>query len=528
MQPSVPPPSWVHGESLPPSIDLPPTGKRLFAVGGGKGGVGKSVVAGNLAVYLAQIGRRVVLVDADATGANLHLVLGAEEAAPTVAEVRDEELPLITTAVPGLRLLTASSDPAEGGALKTARKARLITQLRTIDADDIVIDVGPGTSASACDMFLVADVGVLVTVPEPAAIESTYRFLRALYVRDVRRALRADRTRLRALDRILGELPRLPYPLDLARHVARVEPSIAEVCAQLLTRTRPRLVVNQTRVRQDLELGSWMSLVSERRLGIDIDALGSIEHDDAVWLANRRRRPLLVDNPSSKSGRGLERVCRRLLAVMPHRARELEARGVLPEAPNHYERLQIPRGASEEEVRRAYKRQREIWAGDGLATISLFTSDELSREHALLDEAHDVLLDPPRRRAYDVSVFPDHESPRVPSPGDRLIDAAVAAELRELQAQVARELGPDTEFSGALLRRVRESRGVDVREIAGKTKISGLHISAIEDEAFDQLPPLVYVRGFLVEMAKFLKLDPSQVARTYLRRAKELLELRGG
>ncbi|MGZ3477294.1 MAG: helix-turn-helix domain-containing protein, partial [Polyangiales bacterium] len=171
---------------------------------------------------------------------------------------------------------------------------------------------------------------------------------------------------------------------------------------------------------------------------------------------------------------------------------------------------------------------REIWAGDGLATISLFTSDELSREHALLDEAHDVLLDPPRRRAYDVSVFPDHESPRVPSPGDRLIDAAVAAELRELQAQVARELGPDTEFSGALLRRVRESRGVDVREIAGKTKISGLHISAIEDEAFDQLPPLVYVRGFLVEMAKFLKLDPSQVARTYLRRAKELLELRGG
>ncbi|MGZ3476396.1 MAG: MinD/ParA family ATP-binding protein, partial [Polyangiales bacterium] len=155
MQPSVPPPSWVHGESLPPSIDLPPTGKRLFAVGGGKGGVGKSVVAGNLAVYLAQIGRRVVLVDADATGANLHLVLGAEEAAPTVAEVRDEELPLITTAVPGLRLLTASSDPAEGGALKTARKARLITQLRTIDADDIVIDVGPGTSASACDMFLV-------------------------------------------------------------------------------------------------------------------------------------------------------------------------------------------------------------------------------------------------------------------------------------------------------------------------------------------------------------------------------------
>jgi flagellar biosynthesis protein FlhG len=528
MMPSVPPPSWVHGESMPPSIDLPATGKRVFSIGGCKGGVGKSVVATNLAVYLAQIGRRVVLVDADATGANLHLVLGAEESAPTVPEPGDADLPLHVTSVPGLRLLSVATETAEGGSLKTARKSRLVQQLRQIDAEDVVIDVGPGTSASACDLFLLADIGVLVTVPEPAAIESTYRFLRTLYVRDLRRVLRADRTRLRALDRMLGEVPRLPFPVDLARHVARVEPSLADVTAQILARTRPRLVVNQTRVRSDLELGSWMSLVAERRLGLTIDPLGSIEHDDAVWLANRHRRPLLVDNPSSKAGRGLERIARRLLAVLAHRPKELEAKGVLPETPHHYERLQIPRGASEEEVRRAYKRQREIWAFDGLPTISLFDQDELAREHALLDEAHDVLLDPPRRRAYDVSIFPDHEAPRIPSPTDRVMNEAVAAELRALQAEVARELGPDTEFTGALLRKVRESRGVDVREIANKTKISAQHISGIEDEAFDQLPPLVYVRGFLVEMAKFLKLDPAQVARTYLRRAKELLELRGG
>jgi flagellar biosynthesis protein FlhG len=178
-------------------------------------------------------------------------------------------------------------------------------------------------------------------------------------------------------------------------------------------------------------------------------------------------------------------------------------------------------------VRRAHKRQREVWADESLATVSLFTPDELAREHALLDEAHDVLLDPPRRRAYDVSVFPDHAAPPVPTPADRKLTDAIAAELREMQGQVARELGPDTEFTGTLIRRVRESRGIDIREIATKTKISAPHIAALEEEAFDQLPPLVYVRGFLVEVAKFLKLDPSQVARTYLRRAKELLELRG-
>lgn len=533
MVPTEPPPSLWPGESIPPPIgviDLPAAGRRVFSIGGGKGGVGKSLVAVNLATYLAQLGRRVILVDADPTGANLHLVVGAERSATSPAQPEVErsfEHALVTTDVPGLRLYTASSDPGESGSIKSARKSHLLAQLRTVQSDDIVIDVGPGTGTSAVDLFLAADVGVLVTIPEPAAIETTYRFVRACYVRDLRRALRADRTRLRGLDRILGELPHHPYPLDLARHLMRIEPALGELASQILARSRPRLVVNQTRVKSDLELGAWMAQVSMRRLGIAIDPLGSIEHDDAVWLANRHHKPLLVANPSAKSGRGLERVARRILALLPHRSRELEAPGAIPASPNHYERLMIPRGASEEEVRRAHKRQREVWAEQGLPTVSLFTVDELAREHALLDEAHDVLLDPPRRRAYDVSVFPDHASPPVPSPANRVLNEAIAAELRELQTQVARELGPDTEFTGTLIRRIRESRGIDIREIATKTKISSVHIAAIEDEAFDQLPPLVYVRGFLVEVAKFLKLDPAQVGRTYLRRAKELLELRG-
>jgi flagellar biosynthesis protein FlhG len=544
--PSEPPPSsWLPTASIPPSlpsIDLPASGRRVFAIGGGKGGVGKATFATNLAVYLAQLGKRVVLVDADPTGANLHLALADHDARegdevdepppPRPANASDtplEEL-LVTTNVPGLRLLTAPREASETGSVKSARKGRLLAQLRAFVADDVVIDVGPGTSTTACDLFLAADLGILVTIPEPAAIETTLRFVRAAYVRDLRRAVRADRGRLRALDRILGELPRDPMPIDLARHLARVEPPLGELAAQLLARTRPRLIVNQTRVKTDLELGPSIAQVAARRLGVEIDPIGAIEHDDAVWLANRRRRPLLVDNPASKAGRGLERIARRLLAVQRPRAEaHREGRVALPSPPTYYERLGVPRGASDEEIRRAHKRQREIYAEGGLSTVGLFTSEELAREHALLDEAHDVLLDPPRRRAYDVSIFPDHQAgPRAASPADRVLDAAIAAELVALQAQVAKELGPDTEFSGALLRRVRESRGIDLREIAHRTKISAAHLEALEEETFEQLPPLVYVRGFLVEVAKILRLDPSQVARTYLRRAKELLELRGG
>jgi flagellar biosynthesis protein FlhG len=67
---------------------------------------------------------------------------------------------------------------------------------------------------------------------------------------------------------------------------------------------------------------------------------------------------------------------------------------------------------------------------------------------------------------------------------------------------------------------VRESQGVELAEIAARTKIARTHLAAIEEEQFGQLPASVYVRGFLAEMAKFLRLDPAQVQKTYLRRMR--------
>jgi flagellar biosynthesis protein FlhG len=90
-----------------------------------------------------------------------------------------------------------------------------------------------------------------------------------------------------------------------------------------------------------------------------------------------------------------------------------------------------------------------------------------------------------------------------------------------LQAELAREIGPETEFTGALLRKVRESQGVELNEISQKTKIARSHLAAIEEEEWKSLPAYVYVRGFVNEVAKFLKLDPAQVQKTYMRRLRE-------
>jgi flagellar biosynthesis protein FlhG len=212
----------------------------------------------------------------------------------------------------------------------------------------------------------------------------------------------------------------------------------------------------------------------------------------------------------------MERVARRVVALTAVRAPQTGELLPLPgDVATLYEALGVSRSATDDEVRRGYKRQQEIYQDESVAIASLFLDDELRREQARLDEAYDTLLDPVRRRAYDLSTYPDAEARGA---NQAQVRPALAAEQLLLQRELDREIGPDTEFTGDLLRRIRESRGIDLAEIAQTTKIGKNHLQAIEDEQESAFPAPVYLRGFLVELAKFLRLDPMRVQRTYLRR----------
>jgi flagellar biosynthesis protein FlhG len=495
--------------------------RHLVVVGGGRGGVGKSLLAQNLAVYFAQLGKRVVLVDADATGANLHTQFGVRAAArdPNVDEDPHGsfENALVETLVPGLWLLPAAHDSIKVPfALRAARKARWLSRLRALPCDYLVVDAGPGHGPLALDLLLAADVPICVTVPEPPAVETTYRVFRAAFLRKVRRSLGRDRFKLGLLDRYLEEEGRIPTPLSLSRTIAKSDKNLAELVWAEACRIHMYLVVNQTRVRSDTELGSWMQELTRKHFGLHVEELGHVEHDDTAWLAVRRGRPLLVDSPASKAARNVERVARRVVAVTAVRPTLGQAPPPLPgDAPTLYEALGLSRSAIDEEIRRAYKRQKEIYQDDSVAIASLFLEGELRREQSRLDESYDTLLDPVRRRAYDLSTFPDEENRSL---SEISVRPALAAEQLLLQKELEREIGLDTEFSGELLRRIRESRGIELAEIAQITKIGRAHLLAIEDENEHALPATVYARGFLVELAKFLRLDPTRVQKTYLRR----------
>lgn len=513
---SYPPPTFEAGPGL--------RARRLIVIAGGRGGVGKTLLSVNLGVYFAQLGREVVVCDADPFGSNLHAVLGLE-AAPlaSIASVEEGTAELVATTVPGLRILPTAYDPMTATPMRPSRATQLQKQLSELEVDYVIVNLGASTASAALDLFLYADVGVTVTAPEPLAVEATYRFCRTLYLRTLRRALMKERFKLRLVEKVLNALPPLARPPEIVAEIKRYDDAVAQIALGEMGRVTPRLVVGQTRLKSDLELGPAMAAISERFLGIPLDYLGHVEHDDAVWLTVRRRRPLLIDSPTSKSARNIERVARRILALLAAQStRPAEAhaqRHARTEGPkNLYEALGISRAAGDDEIRRAYKRQREVFRDGGLPIVSVIPADVLRREQARIEEAYDTLLDPVRRRAYDLSMFPDDaRAPEVPARSN----AASAAELDMLKAELAREITPETQFTGALLRKVRESQGVELMDIAQRTKISVAHLAAIEAESAGELPALVYVQGFVQTVAKFLKLDPAQVSKTYVRRLRE-------
>lgn len=509
------------GASAVPSA-LPLGVKKLVAIGGGRGGAGHSALTVNLGTYLAQLGRKVVLVDADATCPALHSMLGVE-IPPDLSEqdpLEEEDLTPLGTTIQGLTLIPQKYSRGTTAPLRPGRKPRWARQLQNVDADYILIDLGAGTSPATLDLFAGADLGICVTTPDPPAIEGTYRFLRGLFQRKLRRLYMKNRHRARLVERVHQELPPLPSPLAVLRELSRYDRAMADLAAAELASVSAYLVTNSTKMRQDVELGRSMSDMAGRYLGTHTEDLGHVEQDDAVWLSVIRRRPLLLDNPSSKSGRNLERIARRMVAVLTSRAARGTRAATWPagDQPSLYDVLWTHPSASDEELRRAYKRQRELFQSGSLPLVSLLSEAETDLERLRLEEAQKTLLDAVRRRAYDLSYFPEKEASQ-PRPNPEQSEAR-RLEQAALRTELAHEIHAETEFTGDLFRRVRESQGVELEDIAQKTKISATHLAAIENEDFESLPAEVYTRGFVSQMAGLLGLDKTQATRSYLRRLR--------
>lgn len=226
---------------------------------------------------------------------------------------------------------------------------------------------------------------------------------------------------------------------------------------------------------------------------------------------------------------------------------------------NYYEILEIPQDVHPNELRRAYEKAKMTYSGGGDALYSVFTEQEAGELIKLIEEAYSVLSNPKLRASYDERInrrsrqtevasvrMPNTASAApafapqdyIPKKVDFPVVEAVAPDKDPIKGGVGRTLvgtyvvDPQFEqtivnndkFDGSFLRSVREYRQVSLDQMSQMTRIGTHYLQALEDNDYTSLPAAVFVRGFVVQYARALKLEPERVAKSFMKIFKEAVD----
>jgi flagellar biosynthesis protein FlhG len=294
--------------------------KKIWAIGGGKGGVGKSLVSANVAICLALMGNKVVAVDLDLGGANLHTCLGLPIPQVTLSDYISKKITnfedlLVPTPINNLKIISGAQDELGMANLKHMHKNQIIRKLHELDADYILFDLGAGTAFNTIDFFISADKGILVVLPEPTSIENTYRFIKSVFYRRLKMIDGVADIEQFITESMNAKLASgaATSPSDLVKKISEMNPEIGLKIKMEMAHFRPNLIINQVRSQADIDIGYSIQSICRKYFGIEMTFPGYLDYDQSVWQSVRKRKPLLIEYPNSRLVNNFDRIVNRLI-----------------------------------------------------------------------------------------------------------------------------------------------------------------------------------------------------------------------
>jgi len=239
----------------------------VIAITSGKGGVGKTNIAVNLAIKLASAGKSVVLLDADLGLANADVICNIDLPANLshVIARRKDLSDVLVRAPGGFGLIGGASGLARMADLTDADRQRLVTAMAELEekADVILIDTGAGISPNVLAFTRAADHVLVVTTPEPTAITDAY--------------------------------------------------AVVKVISRDNAERRVSLLVNQARNAEEARVvHERIAKVARQFLGLSIFDAGFVPADDQVSAAVRKRTPFVIGAPRCGASHAIAQLAMRL------------------------------------------------------------------------------------------------------------------------------------------------------------------------------------------------------------------------
>lgn len=289
-----------------------------MAVGGGKGGVGKTCVAVNLAVEIARRGWRVVLVDADLSCSNVEMVLGTHARSNLDAffhaRGRKDLGPIVCdTPYENLRLVPGTSGLLEVANPRYQKKQAFIRELKQLEADLVVIDLDAGAHLNTLDFFLMTDANALMVItPEKTSIDNAFKFLRAALFRRIERFYQSQDVTL-----LLKRTETLPDFLAKLHCTTFLSPeqkrAISGEIVAIARSVRPKVVVNRARNAYEAQIANnILRKFARHKLMIDTMSLGYLCFDHGVQEAVNSGEPFVVRFPNQALSASIADMANRL------------------------------------------------------------------------------------------------------------------------------------------------------------------------------------------------------------------------
>lgn len=283
---------------------------KLWSVGGGKGGVGKSILTLGLGICLAKMGKSVILIDGDLGGANLHTLMGVRYPQVTLEDfllkkVQRLEDIILKTQIDGIGLICGADDILGAANPTFSQKIRLIQQIEDLPADFVLLDLGAGTSFNTLDLFNFSPGKIAVFTSQVTSLQNVYGFIKSALYRKLSRDFAKDEDVLHFLYHMGTKDPEvnLHSLKDLAARLGQTAPEKEARLQQALREFQVHLLINMVKSSQDLKSANIIQTVCQDFLSIEPQVLGHLAFDPAVELAVNQMTPfpLMKKNKATAS-----------------------------------------------------------------------------------------------------------------------------------------------------------------------------------------------------------------------------------
>lgn len=292
----------------------------LIPIASGKGGVGKTLLAANLGIALAQQNKTVIVIDLDLGGSNLHTVLGIRNRHPGIGhfiykQAESLEQLVVTTGQERLYFIPGDSLFSGTANLPYWRKLALLKQIEQLTADFVLLDLGSGTTYNTLDFFLTSSAGLMVTTPDTTAILNAYSFLKSAMLRLLQRSFPGKSAERQAVldfvqQKVEGENLTLQHVIAA---IHEIDPESGRAAEQILDSFRPRVVMNLGRTAQDIRLGGRLRQVVRNNLEHDVEFIAYLPQDELASRSPLERTPTLLTYPQTPYSRAVQQCAARLI-----------------------------------------------------------------------------------------------------------------------------------------------------------------------------------------------------------------------